>query len=183
MQTLGELIKKQREKLGISQRELSRQTGVDNNTIAKLEKGTRKKPNTLALKKIAYILNIDFKKILKLAGYSPEDIDYECSLTTNNITMSSKDGGPILYGEEVVDFFRDIRCAQQAILYLIDNFDFDSLEYNTDNADEMKEAVKRGIPIVRESIENMLDVSNMEITEVKKERKSKRKGDKKDGNK
>lgn len=37
----------QREKLGISQRELSRQTGVDNNTIAKLEKGMRKKPNTL----------------------------------------------------------------------------------------------------------------------------------------
>ena len=97
--------------------------------------------------------------------------------------MKSQDGGPILYGEEVVDFFRDIRCAQQAILYLIDNFDFDSLEYNTDNADEMKKAVKRGVPIVRESIETMLDVSNMEITEVKKERKSKRNGDKTDGNK
>lgn len=183
MQTLGELIKKQREKLGISQRELSRQTGVDNNTIAKLEKGMRKKPNTLALKKIAYILNIDLKKILKLAGYSPEDIDYECSLTTNNITMSSKDGVPILYGEEVVDYFRDIRLAQQSILHLIDNFEFDSLEYNADNVDEIKQAVKRGIPIVRDYIENMLDVSNMEVTEVKKERKSKRKGDKTNGNK
>lgn len=42
MLTLGELIKK-REKLGISQRELSRQTGVDNNTITKLEKGMPKK--------------------------------------------------------------------------------------------------------------------------------------------
>lgn len=154
MQTLGELIKKQREKLGISQRELSRQTGVDNNTIAKLEKGMRKKPNTLALKKIAYILNIDLKKILKLAGYSPEDIDYECSLTTNNITMKSQDGGPILYGEEVVDFFRDIRCAQQAILYLIDNFDFDSLEYNTENADEMKKQLKK----VFQLLENLLKI-------------------------
>lgn len=183
MQTLGELIKKQREKLGISQRELSRQTGVDNNTIAKLEKGMRKKPNTLALKKIAYILKIDLKKILKLAGYSPEDIDYECSLNTSNITMKSQNGGPILYGPEVVDYFRDIRLAQQAILHLIDNFTFDSLEYNTDNADEIKEAIKRGIPILRDYIENMLDVSNMEVTEVKKERKSKRKGDKTNGNK
>ena len=183
MQPLGELIKKQREKLGISQRELSRQTGVDNNTIAKLEKGMRKKPNTLSLKKIAYILNIDLKKILKLAGYSPEDIDYECSLTTNNITMKSQDGVTILYGAEVLDYFRDIRCAQQAILHLIDSFDFDSLEYNIDNADEIKESVKRGIPIVRESIETMLDVSNMKVTEVKKERKSKRKGEKADGNK
>ena len=177
MQTLGELIKKEREKLGISQRELSRQTGVDNNTIAKLEKGMRKKPNTLALKKIAYTLNIDLKKILKLAGYSPEDIDYECYLTTNNITMKLKDGRYILYGEEVLDYFGDIRCAGQAILYLIDNFDCDSLEYNTDNAAEMKEAVKKGIPIIRESIETMLDISNMEVTEVKKKRR------KRDGNK
>lgn len=183
MQTLGELIKEQREKLGISQRELSRQTGVDNNTIAKLEKGVRKKPNTLALKKIAYILNVDLKKILKLAGYSPEDIDYECFLTTNNIMMKSQGGGPILYGPEVVDYFRDIRLAQQSILHLIDNFEFDSLEYNVDNVDEIKEVVKRGIPIVRDYIENMLDVSNMEVTEVKKERKSKRKGAKTDGNK
>ena len=57
------------------------------------------------------------------------------------------------------------------------------LEYNADNVDEIKEAVKRGIPIVRGYIENMLDVSNMEVTEVKKERKSKRKGDKTNGNK
>ena len=97
--------------------------------------------------------------------------------------MSSKDGGPILYGEEVVDYFRDIRLAQQSILHLIDNFEFDSLEYNADNVDEIKQAVKRGIPIVRDYIENMLDVSNMEVTEVKKERKSKRKGAKTDGNK
>lgn len=183
MQTLGELIKKQREKLGISQRELSRQTGVDNNTIAKLEKGMRRKTNTLALKKIAYALNIELKKILKLAGYSSEDIDYECSLTTNNITMKLQNDGPILYGPEVVDSLRDVRCAQQAILDLIDTFDFDSLKYNTDNVDEMKEAVKRGIPIIRESIKTMLDVNNMKVTEVKKERKSKRKGEKVDGNK
>lgn len=57
------------------------------------------------------------------------------------------------------------------------------LEYNADNVDEIKEAVKREIPIVRGYIENMLDVSNMEVTEVKKERKSKRKGDKTNGNK
>lgn len=167
MQTLGELIKNQREKLGISQRELSRQTGVDNNTIAKLEKGMRKKPNILSLKKIAYTLNIDLKKILKLAGYSPEDIDYECSLTTNNITIKPLDNDPILYRPEVVDFFKDIRCAGQAVLYLIDNFEFDSLEYNTDIADEMKEAVKRGIPIVRKVIEATLDIDNMEITKIK----------------
>ena len=182
MQTLGELIKKRRKKLGISQRELSRKTGVDNNTIAKLEKGTRKKPNTLALKKIAYVLKIDIRKILTLAGYSQEDIDYECSLTTNNITMQSNDGNIILYGEEVKDYFRDLRNAQYAILKLIDLFEFDSFEYNTDNDKEIKESVKRGLPTIRKAIAELFDEKNIEITESKEEKPKKKRG-KKDGNK
>ena len=64
--------------------------------------------------------------------------------------MNSQDDGFIFYRTEVVDYFRDIRCAGQAILYLIDNFN--SLEYNTNNVNEIKETVKRGIPTVRESI-------------------------------
>ena len=37
--TLASVVKEAREKLNISQRELSRITGIDNNTIAKIEKG------------------------------------------------------------------------------------------------------------------------------------------------
>lgn len=85
--------------------------------------------------------------------------------------MKSLDSMPILYSEEGVDCFRDIKYAGQAILYLIDNFDFESLEYNTDNDDEMKESVKREIPIVRKSIETMIDVNNMKLNEEKTERK------------
>lgn len=36
--TLASLVKETREKIGISQRELSRRTGIDNNTLAKIEK-------------------------------------------------------------------------------------------------------------------------------------------------
>ena len=50
--TLASVVKNAREKIGISQRELSRRTGIDNNTIAKIEKGERKKPNVLSLRKI-----------------------------------------------------------------------------------------------------------------------------------
>ena len=41
--TLASVVKEAREKINISQRELSRITGIDNNTIAKIEKGERKK--------------------------------------------------------------------------------------------------------------------------------------------
>lgn len=40
--TLASLVKEAREKINISQRELSRITGIDNNTIAKIEKGRKK---------------------------------------------------------------------------------------------------------------------------------------------
>ena len=89
---LGELIKNAREKKGMSQRELSRQSGIDNNTIAKLEKGERKKPNIFALKKIAYILDIDLKNILSAAGYEDEDIEFELYTLGNNTPVISKDG-------------------------------------------------------------------------------------------
>ena len=46
-------------KKGISQRKLSRQTGIDNNTIAKIENVSRKKPNALSLKKLAFVLNLE----------------------------------------------------------------------------------------------------------------------------
>ena len=52
--TLASVVKSAREKLGISQRELSRRTGIDNNTVAKIEKGERKKPNVLSLRKIEH---------------------------------------------------------------------------------------------------------------------------------
>ncbi|MBR3162125.1 MAG: helix-turn-helix transcriptional regulator [Bacilli bacterium] len=39
--SLASVISSAREKLGISQRELSRRTGIDNNTVAKIEKGER----------------------------------------------------------------------------------------------------------------------------------------------
>ena len=40
--TLASVVKEAREKINISQRELSRITGIDNNTIAKIEKGEMK---------------------------------------------------------------------------------------------------------------------------------------------
>ena len=39
-------------KKGISQRKLSRQTGIDNNTIAKIENVSRKKSNALSLNEL-----------------------------------------------------------------------------------------------------------------------------------
>ena len=65
----------------ISQRELSRRTGIDNNTISQIEKGERKKPNSLSLIKLSQELELDLDDLMNLSGYSKEDIDMTYSIT------------------------------------------------------------------------------------------------------
>ena len=71
---LAVIVKTAREKIKISQRELSRRSGVDNNTISKIEKGVRKKPNVISLIKLSDVLDIDISKLLKASGYSKNEI-------------------------------------------------------------------------------------------------------------
>ena len=73
--TLASVVKDAREKLGISQRELSRRTGIDNNTLAKIEKGERKKPNVLSLRKLALILDLSLDELMKLANYDESEFN------------------------------------------------------------------------------------------------------------
>jgi len=73
---LGSTIMNARRKLGISQRELARRISVSNNTIARLESGERKTTNSLILKKISYVLNINYMEVLKQARFSDEDISF-----------------------------------------------------------------------------------------------------------
>lgn len=71
---LAVIVKTAREKIKISQRELSRRSRVDNNTISKIEKGVRKKPNVISLIKLSDVLDIDIGKLLKASGYSKNEI-------------------------------------------------------------------------------------------------------------
>ncbi len=72
---LADIIKEAREKKGISQRELARQIGVGNNTIARLENRERKSTNALTLKKMANVLNLDLRELMTIVGFSEEDIE------------------------------------------------------------------------------------------------------------
>lgn len=81
---LAELVKTSREKLCISQRELSRRTGIDNNSISQIEKGERKKPNSLSLVKLSKVLNIDLDELMNASGYTEEDINFTRNLNDHD---------------------------------------------------------------------------------------------------
>ena len=126
--TLASVVKGAREKINISQRELSRITGIDNNTIAKIEKGERKKPNVLSLKKLSSVLNLSLEMLMELCEYSKEEIDS----TVNNsyISMVIKpENAPILVLDDIVNQMQDELYMKMVIKELLDNCDLEELNF------------------------------------------------------
>lgn len=60
--TLASAVKETREKINMSQWELSRITGIDNNAIVKIKKVERKKLNVLSLKKVKFSIKSFFRE-------------------------------------------------------------------------------------------------------------------------
>lgn len=89
-ETLATLIKDAREKKELSQRELSRQTGIDNNTISQIEKGERRKPNSLSLLKLSQVLDLPLNTLMVAAGYTESDIDMALKAETTSSFFGRK---------------------------------------------------------------------------------------------
>lgn len=124
--TLASVVKEAREKIDISQRELSRITGIDNNTIAKIEKGERKKPNVLSLKKLSSVLNLSLEDLMELCEYSKEEIE----ATVNNSYSSmviKPENAPILVLDDIVNQMQDELYIKMVIKELLDNCNLEKL--------------------------------------------------------
>ena len=126
MSELGNLIKKAREKKGLSQRELSRITGIDNNTIAKIEKGERKKPNVLSLKNLSSVLNLSLEMLMELCEYSREEIDSTVNNSYSSMVIKPENA-PILVLDDIVNQMQDELYIKMVIKELLDNCDLEKL--------------------------------------------------------
>lgn len=146
--TLAEAINITREKHKITQRELSRRTGIDNNTIAKIEKGERKKPNILSLKKLSFALGLDSDNLLELAGYTADEIDISNNVMGANMCMI-KDNGKIILMEEVLMDDDCKKMAYPVIVELIDNCDITNLKYMKDKSKEDINKIGKGLKMIR----------------------------------
>ena len=148
--TLASVVKEAREKINISQRELSRITGIDNNTIAKIEKGERKKPNVLSLKKLSSVLNLSLEMLMELCEYSKEEIE----VTVNNSYSSmviKPENAPILVLDDIVNQMKDELYIKMVIKELLDNCNLEEL--NTISELDNKEK-NRVIKIIKKYIKN-----------------------------
>jgi transcriptional regulator with XRE-family HTH domain len=126
--TLASVVKEAREKINISQRELSRITGIDNNTIAKIEKGERKKPNVLSLKKLSSVLNLSLKMLMELCEYSKEEIDSTINNSYSSMVIKPENA-PILVLDDIVNQMQDELYIKMVIKELLDNCDLEELNF------------------------------------------------------
>lgn len=138
--TLASVIKNARERIGISQREVSRRTGIDNNTLAKIERGERKKPNVLSLRKMSFLLDLDLEELLKLAGYNKQDI--EVALNQRNFIISSGNSTLIAL-EDMVNRNKDEVLARNILKELGEKIDYNEIDFiNKMNSKDKNKSIK-----------------------------------------
>ena len=166
--TLASVVKSAREKLGISQRELSRRTGIDNNTVAKIEKGERKKPNVLSLRKISFLLNLDLEELLKLAGYNEQDI--EVALNQNSFIISSGNA-PLIALEDMINRNKDELLSRRILKELGTKIDYNEIDFiNKMNSKDRNKSIKifknflkdndKEIKKISDRIESQIEILN-----------------------
>lgn len=136
---LGKVIAEAREKVGISQRELSRRANMDCAEVSRIEAGKRQKPNVLYLKGIADTLNLSMVDLMKLAGYNDIEINW---------------------GQDFTD--RRSHADYQRQIKEYDKFYFDVLK-DIDDRRKVDFSVKGGIADLIDKLE-LAKISNKEIS-------------------
>ena len=136
---LGKVIAEAREKVGISQRELSRRANMDCAEVSRIEAGKRQKPNVLYLKGIADTLNLSMVDLMKLAGYKDIEINRGQDFTDRR--------SPADYQRQIKEY---------------DKFYFDVLE-DIDDRRKVDFSVKGGIADLIDKLE-LAKISNKEIS-------------------
>lgn len=155
--TLASVVKEAREKINISQRELSRITGIDNNTIAKIEKGERKKPNVLSLKKLSSVLNLSLEVLMELCEYSKEEIESTVNNSYSSMVIRPENA-PILVLDDIVNQMQDELYIKMVIKELLENCNLEKL--STISELDKKEK-NRVIKIIKKYIKsNEKDIKN-----------------------
>jgi transcriptional regulator with XRE-family HTH domain len=92
MKKLSDLIKENRSKLGISQRELAKRINVNDSYIAKIESDITKKPSVPVLVDLSKELKINVFELLEKAGYSRNEIDNIFNISSNQYSYLSELG-------------------------------------------------------------------------------------------
>ena len=156
---LGRTISEAREKIGISQRELARQSNMDCAEVSRIEAGKRLKPNVLYLKGIAETLNLSMVNLMKLAGYNDIEInwgqDFSDRRSTADYQKQIKSYEQFYFDilEELEKRRKTDFAIKGGIADLIDKLELAKIENKKISNDEILDRLKELIPMIRPNLE------------------------------
>ncbi len=156
---LGKTISEAREKVGISQRELARQSNMDCAEVSRIEAGKRLKPNVLYLKGIAETLNLSMVDLMKLAGYNDIEInwgqDFSDRRSTADYQKQIKSYEQFYFDilEELETRRKNDFAIKGGIADLIDKLEIAKIEKKEISNDEILDRLKELIPMIRPNLE------------------------------
>ncbi len=156
---LGKTISEAREKVGISQRELARQSNMDCAEVSRIEAGKRLKPNVLYLKGIADTLNLSMVDLMKLAGYNDIEInwgqDFSDRRSTADYQKQIKSYEQFYFDilEELETRRKNDFAIKGGIADLIDKLEIAKIEKKEISNDEILDRLKELIPMIRPNLE------------------------------
>lgn len=70
--SLGDVLKEARVKRGLSLRKVEEITGIHNAHLSQIENGTIQQPEMVMLFDLASLYGIDYRRLLRLAGYTKQ---------------------------------------------------------------------------------------------------------------
>ncbi|MCR8995215.1 helix-turn-helix domain-containing protein [Brevibacillus laterosporus] len=125
--TLGELIKRKREDLGISLSEVSRKTGISKGGISKIENGETKGPELSTLKPIADVLEIPYEEIIEYCIRAEYRYDVYDDLLEEAIEIAN----PSLINKVAIKFLENIKHETDSALEQLERFADSSTDNDT----------------------------------------------------
>ncbi len=156
---LGKTISEAREKIGISQRELARQSNMDCAEVSRIEAGKRLKPNVLYLKGIAETLNLSMVDLMKLAGYNDMKINWGQDFSDRRATADYQKQIKS-YEQFYFDILEELETRRKTdfaikggIADLIDKLELAKIENKEISNDEILDRLKELIPMIRPNLE------------------------------
>ena len=158
---LGKTISEAREKIGISQRELARQSNMDCAEVSRIEAGKRLKPNVLYLKGIAETLNLSMVDLMKLAGYNDMEINWGQDFSDRRATADYQKQIKS-YEQFYFDILEELETRRKTdfaikggIADLIDKLELAKIENKEISNDEILDRLKELIPMIRPNLEKL----------------------------
>jgi transcriptional regulator with XRE-family HTH domain len=111
---IADILRQARSTVGLTLRDVERETGISNAYISQLESGQVKQPSPQQLHKLAAVYQLDYGDLLETAGYVLPVRKIETRQTRRSMFLRGEEDLTPEEREKVEEYIARLRAARQA---------------------------------------------------------------------